>query len=241
MIDNGVEDVIMRRQGATDSKKAALIRKYDGLKAKVQRVRDNKFSKLQAELTKLKEDKHLVKDGYLKSVIDHHHHHQYHHQYHHHHHHTQQYHHHHHKFIIFIIIILITVIIIIIIVLILINITIIIRYLKSAIDHRIQALTVELATLPENIQLQVLYHNNSHTLSLVCTQQCLYNHHHHPHHHHHHPQDLQTELEHKCKQLDEGMYEGDDSENTSDVDSSEFSSADESPEADRWRRKLQRR
>jgi hypothetical protein len=78
MIDNGVEDVIMRRQGATDSKKAALIRKYDGMKAKVQSVRDNKFSKLQVELTKLKEDKHLVKDGYLKSVIDHHHNHPHH-------------------------------------------------------------------------------------------------------------------------------------------------------------------
>ena len=126
----------------------------------------------------------------------------------------------------------------IIIILILINITIIVRYLKSAIDHRIQALTVELATLPENMQLQVLYHNNSHIIALICTQQHFYSHH---HHHHHHPQDLHAELEQKCKQLDEGMYEGDDSESTSDVDSSEFSSADESPEADRWRRKLQRR
>jgi hypothetical protein len=225
MIDNGVEDVIMRRQKATGSKKEALILKYDGLKAKVQRVRDNKISKLQAELTKLKEDKHLVKDGYLKSLIV---------QYHHHHN-TQQCHHHHHNFIIFIII-LITIIIII--VLILINITIIVRYLKSAIDHRIQALTVELATLPENIQLQVLYHNNSHIIALICTQQRVYNHH---HHHHHHSQDLHAELEQKCKNLDDGMYEGDDSENTSDVDSSEFSSTDESPEADRWKRKLQRR
>jgi len=142
MIDNGVEEVIMRRQGAIDSKKAALIQKYDALKAKVQKVRDSKFSTLQGELSKLKEDKHLVKDGYL----------------------------------------------------------------KSAIDHRIQALTVELASLPENIQLQ----------------------------------DLQAELERKCQLLEDGMYESD-SENTSDVDSSEFSSTDESPEAERWRRKLQRR
>ena len=54
-------------------------------------------------------------------------------------------------------------------------------------------------------------------------------------------QDLQAELEKKCQLLEEDMYEDDDSENTSDVDSSEFSSTDESPEADRWRRKLQRR
>jgi hypothetical protein len=53
-------------------------------------------------------------------------------------------------------------------------------------------------------------------------------------------QQLQADCERDCAMLDEGLYDSD-SVNTSEVDSSEFSSEDDSPEAQRWREKLRRR
>ncbi|KAJ1439312.1 hypothetical protein B484DRAFT_415932 [Ochromonadaceae sp. CCMP2298] len=79
-------------------------------------------------------------------------------------------------------------------------------YVQNALDQRISALTVQLANLPETIQLK----------------------------------QLQTDCERDCLLLDEGLYDSD-SVNTSEEDSSEFSSEDESPEAERWRVRLSRR
>jgi hypothetical protein len=53
-------------------------------------------------------------------------------------------------------------------------------------------------------------------------------------------QQLQIECERSCAMLDGGMYE-DDSVNTSEEDSSEFSTDDDSPEAQRWRQRIKRR
>jgi len=53
-------------------------------------------------------------------------------------------------------------------------------------------------------------------------------------------QQLQKDCERDCSLLDEGLFDSD-SVNTSEVDSSEFSSDNDSPEAARWRERLQRR
>jgi hypothetical protein len=51
---------------------------------------------------------------------------------------------------------------------------------------------------------------------------------------------IQEDCERDCALLDEGLYDSD-SVNTSEVDSSDFSTDDESPEAQRWKEKLERR
>lgn len=79
-------------------------------------------------------------------------------------------------------------------------------YVRSAVEQRIQNLTVKLANLPETSELQ----------------------------------QLQDDCERDCAALDEGLYESD-SVNTSEVDSSDFSTDDESPEARRWRERLRKR
>lgn len=53
-------------------------------------------------------------------------------------------------------------------------------------------------------------------------------------------QQLQNDCERDCSLLDEGLFDSD-SVNTSEVDSSEFSSENDSPEAAKWRERLQRR
>ena len=79
-------------------------------------------------------------------------------------------------------------------------------YVRSAIDQRVQTLTVQLAHIPENSVLD----------------------------------ELQQECAAECADVEAGLYESD-SQNTSELDSSEYSSEDESPEANRWRRRLLRR
>lgn len=79
-------------------------------------------------------------------------------------------------------------------------------YVRSAVEQRIQSLTVKLANLPETAELQ----------------------------------QIQEECEREVARLEGGFYDSD-SVNTSEVDSSDFSSEDESPAAQRWREKLARR
>ena len=79
-------------------------------------------------------------------------------------------------------------------------------YVRSAVEQRIQNLTVQLAHLPETSEIQ----------------------------------QLQNDCERECTELDEGLFDSD-SVNTSEVDSSDFSSENESPEAVRWRARLERR
>lgn len=79
-------------------------------------------------------------------------------------------------------------------------------YVRTAVEQRIQNLTVKLANLPETLELK----------------------------------QIQEDCERDCALLDEGLYDSD-SVNTSEVDSSDFSTDDDSPEANKWREKLQRR
>lgn len=78
--------------------------------------------------------------------------------------------------------------------------------MRSAVEQRIQNLTVQLAHLPETSEIQ----------------------------------QLQNDCERECTELDDGLFDSD-SVNTSEVDSSDFSSENESPEAVRWRARLERR
>jgi hypothetical protein len=142
LLDSGANAVIEQRFQNVEIRKKKIVAGYDKKKDAVQRTRDAKIQKLEAQLSTFKEDKRLAREGYV----------------------------------------------------------------RSAIDQRIQSLTVQLAHLPEHAELQ----------------------------------QLQADCERDCALLDEGLFE-EDEKNTSEEESSEFSSDDESPEAARWRERLRRR
>lgn len=143
LIEKGTSSVVQKRLERVEDKKLEIIKKFDARKGKIQRVRDDKVSKLEIEINKLKESKAIAKEGYM----------------------------------------------------------------KGAIERRIHDLTVRLASLPETQQLN----------------------------------DLQIECEDECERVEVALYEDDDSVATSELDSSEYSTDDESDEALRYRRMLQRR
>ncbi len=53
-----------------ERKKKKIIARFEGQKSRVQRVRDGKLHTLQVELNKFKEDRKVVKEGYMRNAIE---------------------------------------------------------------------------------------------------------------------------------------------------------------------------
>lgn len=69
MLDAGADNAVKWRLAIAQRRKKAIIRKYDKRKARVQKIKDKKSAGLQAELTALKEQERVARDGYMRDKL----------------------------------------------------------------------------------------------------------------------------------------------------------------------------
>eukprot|EP01038_Epipyxis_sp_PR26KG_P009415 gene9415-12681_t len=70
LMEDGANFVVEKRIAKAEAKKKEVIVKYDKRINKIQIIRDKKLDKMQIELEKLKQDKLVAKQGYLKNAIE---------------------------------------------------------------------------------------------------------------------------------------------------------------------------